>query len=315
MQTVHTLEKVSDIVGKSAPVFLAIGMFDGVHLGHQSVLNAARRSAKMARGVSVVLTFWPHPSRLFRPEDPTHMILKPEQKRRRLDAAGVDVMLEVPFDAEFAKQSAGDFLPWLKRGLPNLREIFVGENFRFGAHRLGDVEMLIEQAKGLGISIFSGNRVRQSGEPISSTRIRNLITSGEIAAANHLLGYPYASEGQVVPGKQNGRRIGFPTLNLVWDPDLKPRFGVYCVEVSLQTDPCIWRPGVANYGLRPTVGDLTEPLLETHVLDGNPDMNTGDILDIRWEHFLRPEMKFASFDELKSQIAQDVQDARQYARL
>ncbi|MEM7673771.1 MAG: riboflavin biosynthesis protein RibF [Verrucomicrobiota bacterium] len=314
MQVVHSLEDASSAVSKRGPVFLAIGMFDGVHLGHQSVLNAARRSAQIDHGACIVLTFWPHPSRVFRPSDPTLMILKPDQKRRRLELAGVDVMLEIPFDQNFARQRAEDFLPWLKAGIPNLREIFVGENFRFGADRMGSVDLLIEQAKSLGLYIFSGNRVRESGEAISSTRIRKLITEGSISGANHLLGYPYCSEGEVVPGKQNGRKIGFPTLNVVWDPDLKPRYGVYCVEVSLQSDPREWRPAVANYGLRPTVGDLTEPLLEVHVLDGHPKMNTGDTIDVRWLNFVRPEMKFESFDQLKGQIAEDVSSAGAFFR-
>ncbi|MGB0372930.1 MAG: riboflavin biosynthesis protein RibF [Opitutales bacterium] len=315
MQIVHSLEEASAAVQGRGPVFLAIGMFDGVHIGHQSVLNAARRSAVIDRGVCIVLTFWPHPSRIFRPEDPTLMILKPDQKRRRLEASGVDLMLEIPFDTEFARQKAKDFLPWLKQGLPELREIFIGENFRFGSGRGGDVELLIEQAKGLGLYIFSGNRVRESGEAISSTRIRKLIAEGSISGANHLLGYPYCSEGKVVPGKQNGRKIGFPTLNVVWDPDLKPRYGVYCVEVALQEKPQHWRPAVANYGLRPTVGDLTEPLLEVHALDGHPNMDTGDIIDVRWLNFVRPEMKFESFDHLKEQIAKDVQSAKAYYRI
>lgn len=315
MKVVRSLQEASEYLAGDGRIFMAIGMFDGVHLGHQSVIDAARRSAQIDRGKCMVLTFWPHPSRVFRPEDPTLMILNENQKRHHLEAQGVDLMLEIPFDPEFAKQEAADFLPWLKEGLPNLHEIFVGENFRFGSGRAGDVDLLITQAKELGIYIFSGNRVRKGGHPISSTRIRKLIAEGSISSANYLLGYTYRSEGEVVPGKQNGRKIGFPTLNVVWNPDLKPRYGVYCVEVALKTDPRIWRSAVANYGLRPTVGDLTEPLLEVHALEGDPKISSGDIIDVRWEHFIRPEMKFAGFEQLTAQIAQDVGDAKSFFRI
>ena len=312
MEHVRTLEEAGAVASGKGPVFLAVGMFDGVHLGHQSVLDAARRLSRLRGGMVAVLTFWPHPSWLFTPEAPKLMILNPYQKRFKLATNGVDLMIELNFDADFASLDAEAFIPMLKKHLPELKQIFVGENFRYGAQRAGDITSLIEQASAEQIQVFSGNRVRAGGEAISSTRIRSQISRGDIAAANQLLGYTYVCGGEVIPGKQNGRKIGFPTMNLVWNPDLKPRYGVYQVEVEKSGADAdgARMPSVANYGLRPTVCDLKEPLLEVHVLDRDPHVTPGDPLRVYWHDFIRPEMKFDGFDSLKSQIAQDVNSAR-----
>ncbi len=158
-------------------------------------------------------------------------------------------------------------------------------------------------ARGLGIKVFSAPRVNFDGEPISSTRIRGLLEKGEVASANALLGYTYFATGVVTPGKRLGRGLGFPTLNQPWSPGLRPRFGVYTVRVSgVKSTAAL--PGVANYGLRPTVEQTTEPRLETHVLGACP-FDAGDEITVEWLRFLRPEMKFAGIDELRAQIAKD----------
>jgi riboflavin kinase/FMN adenylyltransferase len=290
------------------PLHLAIGMFDGVHLGHRAVIEAAVQSARSSGGLAVVLTFFPHPSALFRPEDPTRLIMPPAAKARVLFRLGVDAVIEQPFTLEFARITAEEFLPHLRQTLPQLAGVYVGENWRFGRGRRGDVPFLVAEGRRLHLAVFSAPRVNLDGDPISSTRLRALIEAGDIAAANTLLGYAYFSEGHVVPGAHLGRELGFPTLNLAWEPELRPRFGVYTVRVSGAQSPAPL-PAVANYGLRPTIGSDTPPRLETHVLGPCP-FGEGDKITVEWLRFLRPEKKFADTAELRAQIARDVAAAR-----
>jgi len=289
---------------------LAIGMFDGVHLGHQAVIKAAVQSARRSGGAAAVLTFDPHPSRLFRPEDPVRLIMDRERRVAALAALGVAAVIVQPFDAAFAAIPAVDFLPALRSALPNLHTVYVGENWRFGRGRSGDVTLLVGEARKLGLHVVSAPRINGDGEPISSTRIRALLAEGRIDAANVLLGAAYASEGVVRGGKQLGRTIGFPTLNIPWCPDLRPRLGVYVVSIQhADGSGRSWR-AVANYGLRPTVEQVAEPQLEVHVLEEACPFGKGDALRVEWLAFLRPEQKFAGLDELRAQIARDRDAAR-----
>lgn len=285
------------------PLHLAIGMFDGVHLGHRAVIETAVQSARRSGGVAAVLTFSPHPSALFRPENPTRMIQDGATKARVLSTLGVNAMITEAFTPELAGVVAEEFLSWLKRQLPQLAAIYVGENFRFGRGRRGDVGVLLASGRALLVSVFSAPRVSLDGEPISSTRIRGLLEAGEMAAVNALLGYTYFAEGVVAPGKRLGRTIGFPTLNVSWAPELRPRLGVYAVTVTggSVTTPL---PAVANYGLRPTVERSTEPRLEVHVLGACP-WGEGDTVTVEWRRFVRPEMKFAGVEALRVQIEKD----------
>lgn len=289
------------------PLHLAIGIFDGVHLGHRAVIEAAVQSARCSAGQVAVLTFHPHPSAVLRPEQPTRLLMDRQAKARVLGQLGVETVITQPFTREFAGMAAEDFLPWIKQKLPQLTAVYVGENWRFGSGRRGDIAMLVAEGRKNGITVFSAPRVNLDGEPISSSRVRALMEAGEIAAANALLGYHYFSEGTVVAGKRLGRTIGFPTLNIAWAPDLRPRFGVYVVRVSGKENvPAL--PAVANYGLRPTVEKATEPRLEVHVLSDCP-YDTGDTVLVEWLHFIRPEMKFGGLGTLRAQIAADRQAA------
>lgn len=289
------------------PLHLAIGMFDGVHLGHRAVIEAAVHSARRTGGLAGVLTFRPHPSILFRPDRPTRLILNAGAQARLLAGLGIDAIITQPFTPEFGRIKAEAFLPWLKEHLPQLAAVYVGHNFRFGAGRKGDVALLVEAGQRLGLSVFSAPPVNFDGEPVNSTRIRGLLESGDIARANALLGAAYFAEGQVISGKRMGKALGFPTLNLPWTPDLRPRFGVYAVRVSGNGLGPL--PGVANYGLRPTIEATDVPLLETHLLAACP-FDSGDVITVEWLRFIRPEMKFPSVEELKRQIARDVETAR-----
>jgi riboflavin kinase/FMN adenylyltransferase len=191
----------------------------------------------------------------------------------------------------------------LKQRLPWLAAVYVGENFRFGQGRRGDTGLLVGSGRQHGVRVFSAPRVNLDGEPISSTRVRAQLEAGDIEAANALLGYTYLVEGVVRPGKRLGRTIGFPTLNVPWAPELRPRLGVYAARVSGPKAPGRF-PAVANYGLRPTVESTTEPLLEAHLL-GDCPFGENDQVSIELLHFLRPEKKFADVGELGAQIEQD----------
>lgn len=291
------------------PLHLAIGMFDGVHLGHQSVIEAAIHSARRSGGLAAVLTFAPHPSVLLRPENPTRLLMPPAMKRTVLARLGVDALVEQTFSREYAALAATDFLPHLKRHLPHLAALYVGENWRFGRDRAGDVALLVAEANRAGVSVYSAPRLNHNGSPISSSRIRDLLAAGDLVGVNAMLGYTYFTDGSVERGRQLGRTIGFPTLNLAWSPELAPRFGVYAVEVLTgQKRPV---KGVANYGLRPTVTDTHRPLLEVHLLEASP-LTYGDKLTVNWLHFLRPESKFGSLEELRRQIENDRTNALGY---
>jgi len=302
-------EHFEEIAGLKSELHLAIGMFDGVHLGHRAVIKSAVSSARKSKGASGVLTFNPHPSRLFRPEEPTPLIMPIQLKRMRLFTLGVDIVICKQFDRAFAAISADNFLAKLQTLLPSLKSVYVGKNFRFGKGRAGSVSTLIESGNPLGIEVFSAERVEHDEAPISSTRIRKNLGAGEIKTVNELLGYNYCTQGSVTSGKQLGRTIGFPTLNLTWSPECRPRFGVYHVRFrSLETE--LWAYGVANYGIRPTVNQTDqEPLLEVHALE-ETERVAGDLIEVEWLHFIRPEQKFESVDLLKVQIANDCQIAR-----
>lgn len=287
---------------------LAIGMFDGVHLGHQTVIEAAVHSAERTGGRSAVLTFWPHPSALLHPERRTRMLMEPAMKHSVLARLGIDAVIEQPFGVDFAGITAAEFLPRLKRHLPSLAGICVGENWRFGSDRNGDVPFLVEAAEREGVSIISVPRTCYNGTPISSTRIRECLASGHLDQVNAMLGYTYFAEGETQPGRRLGRTIGFPTLNLAWQPELEPMLGVYAVRVSSR-DGHERLPGVANYGLRPTVDASGHPLLEVHLLAPCP-FECGAWIHVEWVKFLRAEARFASLEALKEQIGRDCAAAR-----
>ena len=293
----------------AAPLHLAIGMFDGVHLGHQSVIEAAVQSARSSGGQAGVLTFWPHPSALFRPDNPTRLMMPVAMKRAVLARLGVNVVIEQNFSAEFAAVEAGEFVPLLRRHLPQLAAVYVGENWRFGRGRKGDVSMLVEEARQAGVTVFSAPRLNYNGAPISSSRVRELLAVGDLTEVNAMLGYSYFTDGVVERGRQLGRTIGFPTLNIAWEPESRPAYGVYAVEVSMGLKKPL--RGVANYGLRPTVGQTMRPLLEVYLLEPS-SLTYGDKLTVHWLQFLRPENKFGSMEELRQQIENDRGNARRF---
>lgn len=291
------------------PVHVAIGMFDGVHLGHQAVIQSAIQAAALDGGLSAVLTFQPHPSHLFRPQNPTPLIYPLPTKATALREIGVDLLLQKDFDRDFASLSADEFTGWMRSVLPRLASVSVGENFRFGKGRAGDPSVLVDRLRSHGVSVFSCERVHLNGEAISSTRIRSILPIEPIEKVNTLLGRPYRSIGEIVEGKKLGRTIGFPTMNIRVGAEILPPTGVYIARFrKLNPSPGPSYPAVANFGFRPTVEDTKTPLLEVHSLEDSA-ADYGDTILVEWIRMIRTERKFAGLDELKSAIAQDRQKA------
>jgi len=313
MQFPICVQRFEELSGVHGELHLAIGVFDGVHLGHKAVIESAVFSARGSEGVSAVLTFDPHPSRLFRPDAATELMMNMPSKVAMLHQLGVDVVICKQFDHPFASIPADAFLAHLKTELPSLKSIYIGQNFRFGQKRLGDVATLVQSGKALGIDVFSIDRIQHNGEAISSTRIRKELEAGEIGPANDLLGYNYSVSGVVVGGAKFGREIGFPTLNLPWDPECRPRYGVYYVRYR-EVGHTPWQAGVANYGVKPTVDDTPQsPVLETHAL-GDCSLGEGSQIEVEWLQFIRAEQKFASIDALVAQISKDRERALEWSR-
>lgn len=301
------LRSIGELERISGPVVLSIGVFDGVHPGHRTVLTRAMADAAAIGGTAVALTFDPHPARFLRPENAPRLLTSTAHKARLIEAIGVPALLIVPFDAEFAAQSPDAFVRRLAGAARPLRQICVGENWAFGKGRAGDVSLLRRLGAEIGFAVAEIPAVRIDGAVVSSTRIREAVERGDLAAARRLLGRDYTILGTVEPGDRLGRTIGFPTANLRAHNEQFPPDGVYAVRVSGGGDR--W-PGVANIGFRPTVATGTaERKLEVHLLDFSGDLYGRD-LEVDFIRFLRGEKKFAGLDALKAQIARDAADAR-----
>ena len=288
----------------------ALGNFDGVHLGHQAVIGDAGRIARAMGAPHGVVTFEPHPRRLFRPDEPPFRLSSMRSKTRWIEPLGVDLLFILHFDREFAEKSAEAFVEeTLVAGL-GVRHIVVGADFRFGHQRCGSIDTLAGLGRRFGFGITTVPPVKADGVEISSTRIREDLRAGRPEAAAALLGHWWEVEGRVAPGEQRGRTIGFPTANLRLGDFLEPAAGVYAVRAALdEGDPAEWIGGVANFGRRPTV-DGRQRLLEVHLFDFAGDLY-GRHLRVQLLSFLRPERKFESLDALKAQIVRDGERARQ----
>jgi riboflavin kinase / FMN adenylyltransferase len=286
---------------------LALGAFDGLHLGHVAVLRAAQSAAPEARlGVAA---FEPPPKCYFAGPDAAPFRLNtPRLRAERAADVGANVMFSIEFNAAMAAMSAEDFIRHVISEALAPVHVTVGHDFAFGANRKGDGALLVQmgQELGFGVSIVPPV-LDHTGVRFSSTRVREAIKTGHLAMVTTLLGRPWRVEGIVVDGQKRGRTIGFPTANLYLEDQLAPRFGVYAVRVNVVGTPA-WYSGVANFGRTPTTG-LREPLMEVNLFDFDGDLY-GKRLEVGLHAFLRPEMKFDGFDVLVAQIGKDAEEAR-----
>jgi riboflavin kinase/FMN adenylyltransferase len=304
MKVFHLLSELSEIPG---PLCVAIGVFDGVHLGHQALIRRAIGEAERMQGSAVVLTFHPHPARVLRPDSAPHLLTSTPHKLRLIEELGCQFLLQIKFDAAFAAQPPEVFIEGLVRSASSLRMVCVGHNWAFGKGRAGNVALLAVLGEKFGFETLEIEPVEVDGELVSSTRIRKAIEAGDFETAHHFLGRDYTILGTVQPGAGRGRGIGFPTANLAAHNERFPPNGVYAVRVFMDSR---WFQGVANVGVRPTVANTLDRVLEVHIFDFSGD-RYGQDLEVKFERFLRPEKKFSSLEELRTQIARDAALARE----
>ncbi len=288
-----------------SPCVLALGNFDGVHAGHRAVLDPALEKARKLGVESAVAVFDPHPRRVFQPDAPPFRLMDDDQQADALRAIGFDRLHVLPFDAGMAAMMPREFAETVLCGWANVKHVFVGADFEFGKGRSGDVPILTGIGEQIGFGV-TGVPLRMDGaDKVSSSRIRDCLSRGDVTAAAALLGHDWTVRGVVERGDQRGRTIGFPTANIDLGEYCRPAYGVYAVRVKHGSHRL---DGVANVGVRPTVEGTTERL-EVHVFDFSGDLY-GETLDVEFVAFLRPEQKFNGLDALKAQIALDAAAAR-----
>jgi riboflavin kinase/FMN adenylyltransferase len=304
MEILHSIPELSRLPG---PLFLAIGVFDGVHLGHQAVISTSAEHARAAKGTPVVVTFDPHPEKVLRPERAPHLLSATQHKVGLIRNLGVSHLLIINFDKQLAATQPEDFVAALVGHSKPLREICVGHEWSFGKNRRGNLDLLQKLGAKSNFEVVGIPPVKTNGRVVSSTAIREAIEKGAFAKATEMLGRAYTILGTVIHGDNLGKKIGFPTANLSAHGEQFPRNGVYAAEAKV--DAQIYR-GVINLGVRPTVSSgKSERVLEIHLFDFNREIYGHDI-EVRFLKFLRPEKKFANFEALVEQIRRDCDEAR-----
>ncbi len=292
-----------------APSVVTIGVFDGLHIGHQALIKRLVEKAHASRHLAAVITFFPHPDKLLRHVDERYYLMPPEQRAKLMLELGVDCVITHPFHDEIRQMKAVDFVDQLIEHL-KMKEIWVGSDFAMGYRRQGNVAFLKAQgrARGFAVSVIELMTTESGGQIIGSSQVRDHVRRGEMKQVKAWLGRAYALEGEVVHGQKRGAAIGFPTANLeVWSEQMIPARGVYAGQARLGGETF---KAVTNIGIRPTF-DGSDLTVETHLLDFDSDIY-GRRLEVTFEARLRPEKKFGSLEELAAQIRLDIETARDY---
>jgi riboflavin kinase/FMN adenylyltransferase len=315
------------------PIVLALGNFDGFHLGHQKLLRYVVRQAKKERALAAVLTFPEHPHSILHPDRKPMMLMSVEQKLFYLARSGIDLCFLQSFTPAFAKMTPQDFVEKILVKKLHVREICMGHDAHFGHGREGDTELMERLARSNGFLFRKMKPVMLGGKPVSSSRVRGLLMKGEIEKARACLGRPFSMFGKVIKGKGHGLHLGCPTANLEVHSEILLPLGVYVASArflhfdqrakvngqrigfEFLRSPRKWLPGVMNFGKRPTYPkeETPRPVLELHLLDFKGQVY-GEMMEIELHRFLRPERKFSTEESLKVQIQRDVQSARNYYR-
>ncbi len=304
------IRNIADVPSAMKGGVVALGNFDGLHLGHQQVIGAALNRAKDAGVATTVMTFEPHPRAFFTPNQDAFRLSPFRIKARLIEAMGVDCLYVQRFDAAFSSHSADAFVDdFLINGL-DVSHVVVGFDYVFGSKRGGNAAFLQQRAKaaGFGVTAVEEFRIDASAQ-VSSTAIREFLMEGECRKAAELLGRYWEVAGRVEHGDQRGRHLGFPTANLPMGEYLHPRQGVYAVRAGIDRGPeTVWVDAVANFGRRPTF-DKTDVLFEVHLFDFDEDLYQRQ-LRVALVEFIRPEIKFDGLGSLKAQLAKDCDQAR-----
>jgi len=286
---------------------VTLGNFDGVHRGHRSILAATLERARIWTRPALLVTFRPHPLKVLRPDSAPGLLTPHDEKMRRIEALGIEHALVIPFTPAFARTPARSFVRDTLCGELHACAVFVGNNFNFGKGREGNVSLLRKLGSELGFEVPEIPDCLVLGSPVSSSRIRRAILSGEVELARELLGRPFSVAGTVIHGDARGASLGFPTANLKTTSEILPAQGVY---VTLALEGGHEHPSVTNVGTRPTFANATFAV-ETHLLDA-PAQLYDRPLEIRFLARLRPEVRFESREDLVRQIASDVERAQRY---
>ena len=296
-----------DLANRDRKACLAIGMFDGVHLGHQQVLRQAIEDSHRNEGRSIAVTFDCHPASVIAPGRAPALLQTRSQRLRAIESLGIDAVLLIEFDETFSRKPGAEFVRKLVDGFGAIHSICVGANFTFGHRRDGNVELLRMLGQTLGFHVHGLQAVSLDGQAVSSTRIRAAVRDGRLDDAGQMLGRTFAIEGTVIEGKRQGREFGFPTANLDTDGLVLPPNGVYAAHAQLGQTAL---RAVLNIGLRPTLA-APEPAVqvEAHLLDFDADLY-GQAMEIELVERLRDEQQFGSTDELAAQISRDIERAR-----
>ncbi|MGN6552174.1 MAG: bifunctional riboflavin kinase/FAD synthetase [Verrucomicrobiota bacterium] len=304
---VNVIRQPSDLAPGKRKVCLAIGFFDGVHLGHQQIIRQTIADARQHDASAVVVTFDCHPSTVVAPERAPALIYSLPQKLRTIESLGADTLLLIHFDRAFSEQPGEKFIRALARDFGSIQSLCVGANFTFGHKRDGNVALLQTLGKELEFTVHGMAAVSLDGKTISSTRVREAIQQGNLDLASQMLGRIYTLAGPVVKGDQLGHRLGFPTANLDVRGLVLPPNGVYAARTKVGQHSF---RSVLNIGYRPTLQNPNPSLrVEVHVLDFNGDLYDQE-LEVAFAEKLRDERKFASLTELQEQIARDVSQAK-----
>ena len=286
---------------------MALGNFDGFHLGHQRVVTEAVEWARVENRPAIIATFDPHPVRHFAPHVPPFRLTTLDQRQELFAQAAADAMLVFAFDDALASTPAEKYVRDLLAGQLGLRGVVTGEDFTFGTKRSGNVAVLQDVGADCGLSARAVGPVVEDGQVVSSSRIRDSLKAGDCETATRLLTRAFTVRGTVQHGDKRGRTIGYPTANLALGPYLRPRFGIYAVTGHVLADGRMLQ-GAANVGVRPTF-DPPKELLEPYFFDFDGDLY-GQEIEVAFHHFLRPEARFDGLDELKAQMAKDCEEAR-----
>ena len=304
------LESLADLIHHGSPsLAITFGNFDGVHLGHQQLIAELRKKTTDANQVLGIVTFIPHPRKILQNHTEGFLLSSYEQRRTWLSDLGIDFLIELPFNRDFSTLSATEFLDKYILIYPALKAIYLGWDFAFGANKQGDADIVKKHCAGKGIIVEECGVFSAANQKVSSTLIRNALSTGDMLKARELLGRPFSIEGIVVKGEGRGKRIGVPTANLQIDNDIiHPAGGVYVTETS--TKKMTYR-SVTNIGHNPTFKDDKKLTIETHLIDFEEDLY-GETLEVRFLERLRAEKKFSTVNDLIEQIKKDIQRGKDY---
>ena len=292
------------------PTVLTLGVFDGLHLGHQRIMQRVVERAKMVGAVGTAITFDPHPRAVLHPESAPPLLQTLDQRLANFEVMGIEQAIVIPFNREFAGLPAENFLSEIVRDRLHAKEVYLGKGFAFGKDRGGNIDLLRRMSGELGFMADEVEEVQLRGVRISSSKIRNLLAAGRVNLARRMLGRPYGVEGAIIRGNRRGHTIGFPTANLKPHNRVIPRYGVYATATLIEGT---WRRSITNIGVRPTFETQTEPSIESYIFDFDGELY-GDVLRVRFLHRIRDERKFSGIEELKAQIENDTRRARNYFR-